>query len=48
MSAFFASKSNEKLSPNGGIVFAHGHEWQEQRRFALRNLRDQVILLLKI
>ena len=21
-------------------MFANGHEWQEQRRFALRNLRD--------
>ena len=27
---------------SGGIVFSHGAEWREQRRFALRNLRDQV------
>ena len=23
-----------------GIMFANGQEWQEQRRFTLRNLRD--------
>ncbi len=38
MSAFFASsKSNET---NGGIVFSHGKEWMEQRRFSLKTLRD--------
>ena len=36
MSAFFASKKNEK---NGGIVFTHGQQWTEQRRFALKTLR---------
>lgn len=25
----------------GGIVWAHGADWQEQRRFALRNLHNQ-------
>ena len=37
MSAFFASSPNE---PNGGIVFTHGQQWTEQRRFALKTLRD--------
>ena len=41
MTAFFAS-SNKGLNSNG-IVFSHGHMWQEQRRFALRTLRDQVL-----
>jgi hypothetical protein len=40
MKAFFAS-SNKAVDSNG-IVFSHGHMWQEQRRFALRTLRDQV------
>lgn len=37
MSAFFASTPREK---NAGIVFTHGDQWSEQRRFALRTLRD--------
>jgi len=40
MTAFFASSKNGANS--NGIVFSHGHMWQEQRRFALRTLRDQV------
>ena len=53
MSAFFSSNSSEEDGDrlgSGGIVFSHGAEWREQRRFALRNLRDQVknrITLLK-
>ena len=45
MSAFFSSNSSEEDGDrlgSGGIVFSHGAEWREQRRFALRNLRDQV------
>lgn len=45
MSAFFSSNSTEETGNrlgSGGIVFSHGDEWREQRRFALRNLRDQV------
>ncbi|TRY81001.1 hypothetical protein TCAL_13811 [Tigriopus californicus] len=37
MTAFFASHPGEK---NGGIVFSHGDQWTEQRRFALKTLRD--------
>lgn len=37
MSAFFASSPHEK---NGGIVFTAGSQWSEQRRFALRTMRD--------
>lgn len=37
MSAFFASSPGED---NGGIVFTHGQQWTEQRRFALKTLRD--------
>ena len=45
MGAFFSSNSSEEDGGrlgSGGIVFSHGAEWREQRRFALRNLRDQV------
>ena len=45
MSAFFSSNATEEVGSrqeSGGIVFSHGAEWREQRRFALRNLRDQV------
>ena len=45
MGAFFSSNSSEEDGErlgSGGIVFSHGAEWREQRRFALRNLRDQV------
>ena len=45
MGAFFSSNSYEEDGGrlgSGGIVFSHGAEWREQRRFALRNLRDQV------
>ena len=37
MAAFFASTPGEA---NGGIVFTAGHQWTEQRRFALKTLRD--------
>ena len=37
MAAFFASKPDEA---NAGIVFTHGKQWTEQRRFALKTLRD--------
>ena len=37
MSEFFASGPHEK---NGGIVFTAGTQWEEQRRFALRTMRD--------
>nr|APH81375.1 cytochrome P450 CYP3033A1 [Tigriopus kingsejongensis] len=37
MTAFFASHPGEK---GGGIVFSEGEQWSEQRRFALKTLRD--------
>ena len=45
MTAFFASNEAEvdrKGDLSGGIVFSHGAEWREQRRFALKTLRDHV------
>ena len=48
MAAFFASGSSYSNGgattegTGGGIVFSHGAEWREQRRFALRNLKDKV------
>ena len=49
MAAFFASGSSYSNGgaategTGGGIVFSHGAEWREQRRFALRNLKDKVL-----
>ena len=43
MSALFASSSGGSATDeekNGGIVFAHGQEWSEQRRFTMKTLRD--------
>jgi len=37
-SAFFTKDKNEKSS--GGIVFSHGDHWREQRRFAMRTLKE--------
>ena len=37
-SAFFKKDKNEKSS--GGIVFSHGDHWREQRRFAMRTLKE--------
>ena len=45
MNSFFASNEAEegrKGDLSGGIVFSHGAEWREQRRFALKTLRDHV------
>ena len=36
--AFFTKDKNEKSS--GGIVFSHGDHWREQRRFAMRTLKE--------
>merc|ERR1719228_909536 len=36
--AFFTKDKNEKSS--GGIVFSHGDHWREQRRFAVRTLKE--------
>ena len=36
--ALFNKDNNEKSS--GGIVFSHGDHWREQRRFAVRTLKD--------
>ena len=36
--AFFTADKNEKSS--GGIVFSHGDHWREQRRFAMRTLKE--------
>ena len=37
-SAFFTKNKNENSS--GGIVFSHGDHWREQRRFAIRTLKE--------
>lgn len=36
--AYFARDSEEKT--DGGVVFSHGKHWKEQRRFAMRTLKE--------
>ena len=37
MAAFFEDSPGEG---HGGIAFTHGKDWEEQRRFALKTLRE--------